>query len=282
MSFPGRITVLSWDVTAHLTKRDSVSAEQVNLFWIEREADYLSHAYSARAPQGNRKTFAGFQDAVDDGLGPKDFARLHPGAEAPVARERQMFRPDAEGKLTVQRRGLPRDKRLDPSPSLVNGEVERGAVAAQDARCEQIHLGRAEKRRHESVLGARVELYRRAGLLDYPVPKDDDRVRHRHGLDLVMRHIDHRRTEPSMERRNLTPHLHAKLGVEIGQGLVEQEGLRLLHDRAADCNALALPARELGGLAVKKMGDLQNIGCARDTNRDLRLRNLLADQAEAQ
>ena len=45
-----------------------------------------------------------------------------------------------------------------------------------------------------------------------------------------------------MERRNLTPHLNAKLGVEIGQGLVEQEGFRLLHDRAADRDALALPA----------------------------------------
>src|SRR5580658_5089091 len=147
---PVAIMVLFWDAIACLAKRDPVSAEQVDLFWIERDADDLSHAYSTRTPQGNRKAFAGFQDAVDDGLGPKDFARFHPSAEAPVARERQMFRPDAEGKQTVQRRGPPRDKRLDPSPSLVNGEVERGAVAAQDARCEHIHLGRAEKRRHES------------------------------------------------------------------------------------------------------------------------------------
>ena len=95
---------------ARLAKRDSVSVEQVNLFWIEREADFLSHAYSARTPQGNRKAFAGFKDAIDDGLGPKDFARLHPGAEAPVVRERQMFRPDAEGKWTMRRRRPPKLK----------------------------------------------------------------------------------------------------------------------------------------------------------------------------
>ena len=44
---------------------------------------------------------------------------------------------------------------------------------------------------------------------------------------------------------DLEPHLHAQRRVEVGQRLVEQEGLRLAHDGAADGDALALAAGEL-------------------------------------
>jgi hypothetical protein len=43
----------------------------------------------------------------------------------------------------------------------------------------------------------------------------------------------------------------AQRRVEVGQRLVEQEGLGLAHDGAADGDALALAARELPGLAVE-------------------------------
>ena len=51
------------------------------------------------------------------------------------------------------------------------------------------------------------------------------------------------------------PHRGAKLGVEVRQGLVEQEDLRLLDQRAADGDALGLAARELlraGGRAAPR------------------------------
>ncbi len=50
----------------------------------------------------------------------------------------------------------------------------------------------------------------------------------------------------------LGPHLHAQLGVEVGQRLVHQERLRLAHHRPAHRDALALAARELGRLAVEQ------------------------------
>ena len=44
---------------------------------------------------------------------------------------------------------------------------------------------------------------------------------------------------------DLDAHLRSQAGVEIGERLVEQEDVRLAHDRAADRDALALAARKL-------------------------------------
>ena len=49
------------------------------------------------------------------------------------------------------------------------------------------------------------------------------------------------------------------LRVEVGQRLVEQEDLRLAHQRAAHRDALALAAGELARLAVEQMIDLQHL-----------------------
>jgi len=48
---------------------------------------------------------------------------------------------------------------------------------------------------------------------------------------------------------DLGAHLHAQLGVEVGERLVEQEHLGIAHDGTAHSDALALAARELLGLA---------------------------------
>ena len=46
-----------------------------------------------------------------------------------------------------------------------------------------------------------------------------------------------------MQLFNLDPHLFAKARIEIGQGFIEQERLRLAHDRAPHSDALTLPSR---------------------------------------
>ena len=86
----------------------------------------------------------------------------------------------------------------------------------------------------------------------------DDLVGERHRLDLVVRHIDHRRAELGMELGEFEAHLHAQLGVEVGQRLVEQEHLGLAHQRATDRDALALAARKLGRTAIETGLELQH------------------------
>ena len=69
--------------------------------------------------------------------------------------------------------------------------------------------------------------------------------------------VDHRGAEIVVKLGDFEPHLHAQFRVEVGQRLVEQEHLRLAHDRAADGDALALAAGHGGGLAVEQRAELR-------------------------
>ena len=83
-----------------------------------------------------------------------------------------------------------------------------------------------------------------------------------------------------MQARQLQPHLHAKLGVEIGERLVEQEDLGLADDRPADGDALALAARELRWLLLEMLLELQDPRCLADLGYELGLRPVRKPQAE--
>ena len=65
-----------------------------------------------------------------------------------------------------------------------------------------------------------------------------------------------------VEALDLDPHLAAELGVQVGQGLVEQEDVGLADNGAAHGNSLALAAAQLAGFARQEFLDAQN---ARDT-----------------
>src|SRR3712207_8172474 len=53
-------------------------------------------------------------------------------------------------------------------------------------------------------------------------------------------------------RSQLDPHLHAQLGVEVRQRLVEQEHLRMADDGASQGDPLPLAPRELARLAPEE------------------------------
>jgi hypothetical protein len=55
-------------------------------------------------------------------------------------------------------------------------------------------------------------------------------------------------------------HLDAELGVEVGEGLVEEEDFGIADDGAADGDALALAAREGFGTAVEELLDVEDAG----------------------
>ena len=86
----------------------------------------------------------------------------------------------------------------------------------------------------------------------------------RHGLDLVVGDVDHRRAQLLVQPRQLDAHVHAQRGVQVGQRLVEQEDLGLAHDGAADGHALALAARQFLRVAAQQLGDAQDLGRAAD------------------
>ena len=84
-----------------------------------------------------------------------------------------------------------------------------------------------------------------------------------------------------MQLLDLGAHLHAQLGIEIGERLVEQEHLRVAHDGAAHGDALALAARELAGVAREQRGEPQYVGCDLHALVDLGLRRVAQLHREA-
>ena len=96
---------------------------------------------------------------------------------------------------------------------------------------------------------------------------DHDLVGHGHGFDLVVGDVDRRGLQALMQFLDLGAHLHAQLGVEVRQRLVEQEHLRIAHDGAAHGDALALAAGKLARKAVEQGAEPEDFGGALDPRR---------------
>ena len=79
------------------------------------------------------------------------------------------------------------------------------------------------------------------------VVHDDDAVGDRQRLLLVVGDVDDGEAELLLDLADLLADMAAELGVEIGERLVEEQHLRLEHQRAGDGDALLLAAGELAG-----------------------------------
>ena len=135
----------------------------------------------------------------------------------------------------------------------------QGAVVLHQHALQEIQRRAADETGHELVLRLVVHLHGRSHLLDEAVAHDDDAVAHGHGLHLVVGDVDHGGVKPLVQLDQLGAHVHAQLGVQVAERLVEQENLRVAHDGAAHGDALALAARQLFRLAVEELADTQDI-----------------------
>ena len=133
----------------------------------------------------------------------------------------------------------------------------RASASRLQARGSDIHHRAADELRDEEVGGVLVDVGRRADLLQHALVHDGDAVGERHGLHLIVRHIDGCLLVLQMQPLQLGAHLLAQLGVERADRLVHQHGLRMPDERAADGDALHVAARERGGPPVEEMLDLQ-------------------------
>ena len=111
--------------------------------------------------------------------------------------------------------------------------------------------------------GLAVEHLRAVALLEHAGAHDGDPVAHRHRLGLVVRDVQRGDADAALNPTDLGAHLHAKLGVEVGQRLVHQEDAGLADDGAAHRDALTLATREQSGLLIQQVGqseDLRRVG----------------------
>jgi hypothetical protein len=149
----------------------------------------------------------------------------------------------------------------DQHAPLRHGELGRecesvaaeASLALRDHGLDEVHRRRADEGGDEEV-GRRVEqVLRRVHLLEAAVADDRDTLAERHRLDLVVRDVDRRDAELLVQPRERRPHRNAELRVEVRQRLVHQERDGIAHHGPADRDALALPARERGRLAVEQL-----------------------------
>ncbi len=136
------------------------------------------------------------------------------------------------------------------------GEAERTGRPGE-AAAEQVH--RADELRDEAVRRMVEELDRRADLLNHALVHHRDPVAGGHRLLLVVGHEDRGDAEAPLQLLQFLPRLHAQLGVEVGQRLVEQQDLRLDRESARDRHALLLAPGKLAGAARLEPGELHQL-----------------------
>ena len=154
------------------------------------------------------------------------------------------------------------------------------AVALYQRSIEEVHARATDETGHEHVLRMIIQTLRRVDLLQNAVLHHGNAARHRHGLHLVVRHVNERGRQALVQARQLRTGLDTQLRVQVGQRLVEQEHRRLTHNRAAYGHTLALTTGELLRLAVQQMLDVQNTRRLSHATLDVGLRRLAQLQTE--
>ena len=104
---------------------------------------------------------------------------------------------------------------------------------------------KAIRRSFVTLLGARV-------LLHTALVHDDEAIRKRHRLLLVVRHVDDRRRETPMQHAQLRARFDAQACVEIREWFIEEKDLWIARNRAANRHALPLSARKFARIAMEQ------------------------------
>ncbi len=116
-----------------------------------------------------------------------------------------------------------------------------------EAALKEIHRWAPDETAHESVRGVSKNLGRCAELLEEAVVHDRDSVRHRHRLNLVVRHVDRRDAKILLELLQLGTHVQAQFRIQVAQRFIHQERLGFAYDRPAESDTLALSSAKLAG-----------------------------------
>ena len=124
-------------------------------------------------------------------------------------------------------------------------ESIRGEAILHPGRLPLDEVRAADEIRDEPPVGFEVDLPGRPHLDDPAAPHHRDRVRERQGLDPVVGHIDGGDRKLREKAPQLLARLLAELGVQVGEGLVEEDHLRLGDQGPGQGDALLLAAAEL-------------------------------------
>ena len=163
---------------------------------------------------------------------------IRPGnasASAAAGRQQQRLRPDRQFRRTLRRAAMRQRQQQRAQP-------HRGHLALQPLDHHRHDVGVADEVGDEMAVRLLVQSARRAVLRDPRHAHHHDAVGDRQRLLLVVRHVHRGERQALLQLADLLAHMAAQLGIEIGQRLVEQQHLRLQHDRPRHRDALLLAA----------------------------------------
>jgi len=155
------------------------------------------------------------------------------------------------------------------------------AVLLGEAYGEEVHLRGADESGNEQIGGIVVEVLGGVNLLDETVLHNYDAGTHGHSFGLVVGNIDEGGLQALMELGDLSSHLNAQLGVEVGKRFVHKEDLGLTNDGAAERNALSLTTGKSLGLTVEQVLDVEDAGSFLNALVDLGLGGLAELKTES-
>jgi hypothetical protein len=147
---------------------------------------------------------------------------------------------------------------------------------------EEVHGRGADEAGDEEVGGAVIEIHRSADLLDGAALHDGDALAEGEGLGLVVGDVEHGGAEAGVETGDFSAEREAGLGIEVGEGLVEEEQGGAANEGAAKGDALALAAGEGGGVAVEAGGEVEELSGVADAAVGFRLGEMADLQAESE
>src|SRR6266567_3471171 len=104
--------------------------------------------------------------------------------------------------------------------------------------------------RYEEAFRLIIDLLRCANLFDTSQTHDNHLIGKRHGLGLIVRHIDGGQVQLVMDALEFDTHFVAQIGVQVRERFVQQEQGWLQCYGAGNRQALLLPTAELAGIAL--------------------------------
>ncbi len=90
-------------------------------------------------------------------------------------------------------------------------------------------------------------------MIDYPFIHDDQLIRERKGLLLIMGNINSRKPKPILKSNQLYPHMFSQLSIQIRQWLIEENELRFSHQSPSKGHPLLLSAAQIGCRTICKV-----------------------------
>ena len=118
------------------------------------------------------------------------------------------------------------------------------------------HIRFSDKTRNEGICGTHIDILGTAALMYDTAFHNGNSVGNRHRFFLIVRYIDRRYTDIFLYFFYDGTHFNPQLRIEIRQGFIHKQNIRLYDKSAGKCDTLLLSARQSVGHSIGVLVDV--------------------------